>query len=114
MADQTSSAPGSNLRTERREDKYRQGKAVIQVSGIPVCEFPIKDVSGNGSCFLVAENSSTLRNLRVGQEIHIQINLDENDGIPQFMRSRIAHITKAEDERFKGHYMVGVQILSRM
>jgi hypothetical protein len=114
LTDFESSAPGSQQRREQREDKYRQGKAVIRVSGIPICEFPIKDVSGNGSCFLVAEDSSTLRNLRVGQEIHIQINLDEHAGVAEFMRSRIAHITKAEDERFKGHYMVGVQILSRM
>jgi integration host factor subunit alpha len=105
----------SDRRTEPRIDQLQHGKAVVRVSGIPIYVFKLKDVSENGTCFVVKEDSSLLRNIQVGQEIEIQIVLTkDNSESTLFQRSQIMHITRPGEGRFTGHLLIGVRILSRL
>ena len=92
---------------------FRWGTAVLRLEGIPVSRFRIKDISRNGTCFLVRENSTALRNLRIGQQIEIQFQTDGIDPAVLY-RSEIMHITKANRDPFKGYFMVGVKIVSKL
>lgn len=105
----------SDRRTEPRIDQLPHGTAVVRVSGIPIYVFKLKDVSENGTCFVVKEDSNLLRNIQVGQEIDIQISLTEDSSMATiFQRSKIIYISKPEEGRFTGHLLIGVRILSRM
>jgi integration host factor subunit alpha len=102
-------------RTEPRIDQLQYGTAVVRISGIPIYVFKLKDISENGTCFIVKEDSSLLRNIQVGQEIDIQISLSEDNSVSTvFQRSKIMHITRPGENRFKGHLLIGVRILSRL
>jgi integration host factor subunit alpha len=110
-----STKSASNRRSEPRYENLQHGTAVVRVSGIPIYVFKLKDVSENGTCFIVKEDSSLLRNIQVGQEIEIQIVLTEDGSVSNvFQRSKIMHITKPGEGRFTGHLLIGVRVLSRL
>jgi len=105
----------SDRRTDPRFENLQHGTAVIRISGIPIYVFKLKDASENGTCFVVKEDSNLLRNIQVGQEIEIQIVLNESGSVSTvFQRSKITHITKPGEGRFTGHLLIGVRVLSRM
>jgi DNA-binding protein HU-beta len=97
-----------------RADLPDIGSAIVRISGIPVCEFKIKDISDNGSALWVEEDSVMLRNIRVGQEIDIRINHPPSDQSVVMERARIAHITKSNLSGRQGLYMLGIQILGQL
>lgn len=102
----------TDRRSESRLRDLPKGKAVVRISGIPVCRFEIKDISGNGSCILVEKDSVVLRNLRVGQEIELHVVYGGSPPKAILQRSKIAHITQpAENSTYVGHVMVGIQII---
>jgi DNA-binding protein HU-beta len=99
----------TDRRCEARLSNLPRGKAVIRISGIPVCRFEIKDISGNGSCILVERNSVVLRNLRIGQEIELHVVYEGRSPKAILQRSKIAHITQpTQDSTYEGHLMVGM------
>ncbi len=116
-ADAVGQAPAIQLdrRHEARMDNLPQGKAVVRISGIPVCEFSIKDVSGNGTSILVEEDSVVLRNLRVGQDIELHMVYADQSRTAVLQRSKIAHIThQSEEDAYPGHVMVGMKVIDTL
>lgn len=102
----------TDRRSESRLGDLPRGKAVVRISGIPVCRFEIKDISGNGSCILVEKDSVVLRNLRIGQEIELHVVYDGSPPKAILQRSKIAHITQpTENSTYEGHVMVGIQTI---
>ncbi|HHP7234188.1 MAG TPA: PilZ domain-containing protein [Desulfobacterales bacterium] len=101
-------------RSEERTESLRDCSAVVRLKGIPVYQFKLKDLSGNGTCFLVKEESSIMRHLQVGQEIEIQFHGIDGIQSAAVHRSQIMHITRSNHGRYKGHCMVGVRILGRL
>ena len=109
------SAISVDRRHEPRTDDLPQGKAVVRISGIPVCEFRIKDVSGNGTSILVEEDSVVLRNLRVGQDIELHMVYADRSRTAVLQRSRIAHIThQSEEDTYPGHVMIGMKVIDTL
>ena len=101
-------------RAEPRNDKWQHGTATVRVSGIPVYKFEVKDVSERGNCFLVDQESAILRNVEVDQEIEIRINALDDPSKTVVQRSKIVHISKADDFGFQGYFMLGVQVLNTL
>jgi hypothetical protein len=104
----------ADKRTEGRNATSPDCNAVVRISGIPIHQFKLKDISRNGTCFLVAEESSILRHLHAGMEIEIQFHLADSEAPSEFHRSEIMHITRANQGQFKGYCFVGVRIVSRL
>lgn len=78
----------------------------------PVHQFKLRDISASGMGILVKEDSAVLTDLKVGDTLDMKyypLDLSE----PEHMNTEIRHITKAEEERFKGHYFVGLLILAK-
>lgn len=99
----------------QRGDSDPDCSAVVRISGIPIHQFKLKDISRNGTCFLVAEDSAILRHLHVGQEIEIRFQSSAGGSqATVFHRSEIVHITKSQANQFDGFCMVGVRILSEL
>jgi nucleoid DNA-binding protein len=102
-------------RLEPRLEDLPKGKAVVRISGIPVCEFEIKDMSGDGTSILVEADSVVLRNLRVGQTIELHMVYADRVHHAVMQRSRIAHITHpTENDTLDGYVTLGLQILDTL
>lgn len=103
-----------NKRAEKRDKPDQFCSAIIRIGGIPVYQVELKDISENGTCFIVRDESTILRHLRVGEQIDIQFHNQDGNGINAFHRSKIIYITGENRGRYKGHRLVGVQILERL
>ena len=91
------------------------GKAVVRISGIPVCEFNIRDVSGNGTSILVEADSVVLRNLRVGQAIELHMVYVGQECKAVLQRSEIVHMThQSEKDAYPGHVIVGMKVIDTL
>ena len=97
-------------RSEKRALPTKLNGAEIKLTGIPLYQFKLKDISDNGTCILVKEDSAMIKHLEVGQSVSLKFHPDspaENNG---YFKGIIKHITKIEAGRYKGHCLVGVQI----
>jgi hypothetical protein len=101
-------------RSENREPADPLCRAIVRVSGIPVFEFPLHDVSRNGTCFVVAEDSAAFRHLKVGQMLEIRYQHPDESKSTVLYRSEVRHITRAAEDRLEGHYLIGVRIVSEL
>jgi len=87
--------------------------AEIKLIGVPLYQFKLKDISDNGASILVKEDSAMINHLEVGQSLKIKFHLSSRADFNGYFESKIKHITKIEERRYKGHYLVGVQILAK-
>jgi len=102
-----------NKRSESRDAPKGFHGASIKLVGVPLYQFKLKDTSENGASILVKEDSFMLNYLKVGQTLQINFSSDlEFDHNGDF-ETEIVHITRVDKGRYKGHYLVGVQILDK-
>ncbi len=85
--------------------------AEIKLTGIPLYQFKIKDISDSGASLLVKEDSAMINHLEVGQSLEIKLHSESQAGLNGYFEAKIKHITKIEEGRYKGHYLIGVRIV---
>jgi hypothetical protein len=100
---------------ERRHELRSQAEKYLSVEFCagpqdPVYVFRIRDESRSGLGILVKEGSEALKYLRVGEVLNMVYRGPKRFQSPVYLRTRIMHVTK-DDERFKGHYIVGLSVL---
>jgi hypothetical protein len=108
-----------NRRPEERRSEERQPadplcRAIVRVSGIPVYEFPLQDVSRNGTCFAVPKDSAALHHLKIGRILEIRYHYPDESKSAVLYRSEVRHVTRVERGRLQGNYLVGVNIISQL
>ncbi len=103
--------PAKERRATPRKELPEIGTAIVRVSGIPVCEFKIKDISEGGNAILVEEDSVMLRNARVGQQIDIWIDRNVASDRSPMVRAKIVHISKPDQPDLIGYKTLGIQLL---
>ena len=97
---------------ERRPpDKYYSVQFSVKDLGY-YYQFKIWDVSSKGMCILIGEDSTVMGYLKVGDVINMQYYLSDSVGTTEEFKTEINHITKNDEGRFKGHYLVGLSILN--
>jgi len=74
-------------------------------------QFLIWDMSLKGMCLLVKEDSDALNHLKVGQIFNMKYYKRDSSKPVEFLKTEIRHISKDDEGRFKGHYLVGIEIL---
>ena len=74
-------------------------------------QFKLWNISSKGICILVKEGSDVLNHLNVGDTLEMTYYLADTQGIHENLKTQIKHITKNDDGRFQGHFMVGLSIL---
>lgn len=99
-------------RSEQRipPDKYYSVQFSVKDLGY-IYQFKIRDVSSRGLAILVDEKSKVLNYLKEGDIIEMKYYLSEAQGTTETFKTEISHISKDADQRFKGHYMIGLLIL---
>lgn len=76
-----------------------------------VYQFLIWDMSSKGISLLVKEDSDILGHLKIGQIFNMKYYRKDTSKPAELLKTEIRHISKDDDGRFKGHYLVGVEIL---
>ena len=87
--------------------------AEIKLTGVPLYQFKLKDISDNGASILVKEDSAMVSHLEVGQSLKIKFYSNSRPDLNGYFESKIQHITKIEEGRYNGPYLVGVQKLAK-
>jgi hypothetical protein len=100
-------------RSAKRAVPIGFNRAEIKLTGIPLYQFKLKDVSDNGASLLVKENSDMMTHLEVSQSLEIKVLSDSLADLNGYYKAKIKHITKIEEGRYKGHYMVGMRMLAK-
>lgn len=76
-----------------------------------IYQFRIWDLSSQGMCVLVKNDSDLLRHLKVGQRWNMKYCRDDASKPADYLSTEIRHITRDESGRFKDHCLVGLAIL---
>lgn len=103
-----------NRRSESRSivDQYFSVELLISNIAPIAYQFKIRNISPSGMGFLVKEDSDLLQHLKVGDVINVKYNPVESSEQPKLSKTEIKHITQDEQGRFRGHYLVGLSILT--
>lgn len=108
------------------EDKYPKGKydpgiskeqcesVEFSIHGIECLhQFRIWNILPESMCVLVKEDSEILRALKVGDILPLKYYTSDSFRPTVYLDTEIKHIQKEEKGRFKGHYLIGLDILGR-
>lgn len=77
----------------------------------PVYMFKLRDISCNGLCILVKEDSDVLKRLKVNETLSMEYNSLKSQGSNKLLKTRISDISKNNYGGFTGHYLVGLSII---
>lgn len=105
-----------NINTERNFEpsqilnKYYSVQFSLNSSD-PVYMFKLRDISRNGLCILVKEDSDVLKRLKVNETLNMKYNSLEPPGSNKLFKTRISDISKNNFGGFTGHYLVGLSII---
>jgi hypothetical protein len=113
MTHRISARYSADRRTDDRHLPQKFYSVEMKLAGLPIYQFKLKDVSENGACFMVKEDSAILEYLEVGLLLDMRYYSEDKKEPSEIFRSEIKHITKATEKPYKGHCMVGVMILEK-
>ena len=76
-------------------------------------QFKILETSASGMRILVKEDSAVMQYLKVGDILNMKYYpVNPREG-PENLRTEIKHITRDDEGRFRGHYLIGLAILEK-
>ena len=102
---------GHEKRSALREiaDKYYSVEFKAEGSDLSY-RFRLRDISSTGMCVLVKETSELLNYIKAGDILSVKYYFKESLEKKELIITRIKHITKNDQGRYKGHYLVGLEI----
>lgn len=85
----------------------------IKLSGGPLYQLKVRDLSAEGVGFVVRPDSNFLKMIQIGQRLNVCLILPINyKGPSGHYRSRVEHITEITEGPYNGHLIVGISILT--
>lgn len=76
----------------------------------PTYLFKLRNISDNGLCILVKQDSSAFKQLKVGNVVDMEYNPTESSGPTKLLKTQIT--SKNCYDRFKGHSLVELKVLT--
>jgi hypothetical protein len=102
----------TDKRSEPRTIPEKYHSVEISPEGLhSVYQFKVWDISQKGMCILVKEDSAVMEHIHVDDVVRMKYYQEDDLQSSAVMKTKIRHITKDEEGRFKGHYLVGLSIL---
>ena len=112
MQDHVTPAQMIERRSEPRRTPEQYYAVEFSIEGLELpYQFRIWNIASKSMCVLVKEGSDILSRLRVGDKLNMKYYAGGAVAEPEYRTTAIRHITKSEDGRFRGHYLVGLEIL---
>ena len=78
-----------------------------------IYQFKIWNISSKGICILVKEDSALMDHLIVGDILDMKYYPANESGPIEHSKTEITHITTDVQGRFKGHYLVGLSMITQ-
>jgi hypothetical protein len=100
----------SEPRTET-EKYYSAEFSIVELGSL--YQFKIWNVSPKGMCLLVRNDSDVLKYMEVGKVLDMKCYTTDFSVPPENLKIQIKHVTKQDQGRFMGHYLVGLLILEK-
>ncbi len=73
-------------------------------------QFKLWNMDSDSMHIIIKEDSNILTRLKAGNKLNIKYYSDNEPYPVTQMNTEISHVTKAEEGRFRGHYIVGLSI----
>jgi len=112
MNSHNNSSPDRRPESRTLLDRYYSVEFQLQETG-NVYQFKLRDMSSKGLGILVGKDSAVLKHLKVGDTVDMKYIPPESAGSSESLKTQIAHITKKDEEPFKGHFLIGLLITER-
>jgi hypothetical protein len=101
-------------RTETRKKVDQYTIVEFSVEGLAhLYQFKIWNISPLGVGVLVMHGSEVLKHIKVGDILNMKYYRQQPSEQPEQLKTEIKHITKDDQGRFKGNYLVGLSILEK-
>lgn len=110
----------SNQLAERRSEPRTQAaqyySAELFVDGLDLpYQFKIMNLASSSMAVLVKENSEIVPRIKVGDTLKVKYYSQASPYPSDYLATAVRHITKNDQGRLRGHYLVGLEIVdSRM
>lgn len=108
--------PAPNQLAERRSEprtkaeQYYSAELAIDGLDIPY-QFKIMNLASSSMAVLVKETSEIMPRLRVGDTLKVKYYSQESPYPSDYLATAVRHITKNDQGRLRGHYLVGLEII---
>jgi len=104
--------PKREMRTEKRAlaDKFSS----VEFKPYPFSityQFKLRDISPRGIGILINEMSKVIENIQVGDVLDMNYYPNKEIKLPVSMKTQVKHITKEQEGRYKGNYIMGLFVL---
>ena len=98
-----------NRRSEPRSLADKYSSVEFSVSNLAFnFQFKIWETSQSGMSILAKEDSAVLEEVKVGDILDMKYYPEELTDAPLTLKTEIKHITKHDEGKFKGHYLLGL------
>ena len=112
MDEETSSVSAGERRKESRTDAKEFYSVEIFIPTVMRrYQFKLRDISEKGLGIVVKEDSLILDHLEIGEILPMLYHPLKGPVSSEKLNTRIQHITRCENGRYRGHFIVGLQIL---
>ncbi len=113
MKPASNTTPAEERRSEPRHspEEYHCVEFSLDDLAIPY-QFKIWNIASKSMCLLVRQDSDILRRIKVGDTVNMKYYSGCSWSSGEYKPTAIRHITKNDEGPFKGHYLVGIEILS--
>ena len=103
-------------RLEKRYPAQPEHMVEFAIIGHPVYQLKLQDISESGAGAIVRPDSKLLTLIQVDQQLKVKLLAPggDSDLVPGSYQVRIAHISESKGGRFKGHVVVGIQLLGKV
>ena len=108
----TKSTSDRNPETKLFLERYRSVEFSIRNLGFNY-QFKLWDVDSDSVQILIRDDSDILHWLKVGSRLESKFYSNENTPSINQLETEISHIMKADEGRFKGHYLVRLSVASQ-
>jgi hypothetical protein len=100
----------AECRSEARTilDEYYSVQFFLNDKG-PTYLFKLRNISSNGPCILVKQESSVFKELKVGDILDMEYNQPESLGAGKLLKTQIA--SKNSHDRYTGHSIVELSVI---
>ena len=92
------------------KDEYHSAEFTVNGLGT-VYQFKLWETDSTPMCVVVREDSNLVPWLRVGDVVNVKYYGADSSYSSNSLSTEIRDITKDDNGRFKGHYLVGLEIL---
>ena len=100
-------------RVEPREVLDQFYSVEFCLDGLDVAyQFKIWNVASRSMCVVVKEDSEILSRLKVGEVLNMKYYTHDRVCTTTCLETAIRHITRDDQGRFRGHYLVGLEIIT--